>query len=520
MAQDAKDNRIVISGDKARDKLLEGAKALYDVVGTSYGPKGRNILAEKPFGRPLLTRDGVTISRETYFKDRAKNMGAQVLLEASETTNQVAGDGTSATVVLGYYLMKHGMRAIAAGVHPMNLRDMYNDDASQLLRTLKKLSKPVKKNQLQQVATVSSGDDLLGQLIAEAIERVGQDGGIITEKYPVANVEREYIDGYYLQAGFEALQAGKKEMIDPTAVIVSSRRMSSSVDAVDLLNSVMRLKGLERGQVPRVLFIGEFSDAAYQLIVGSINAGQLDAIIIKTPPSFAGMSKDLLEDIAIYANCDVITDTTIMSELNERYLGTIDRVVANKTESTLFADSKDETIRDRVAKLKEQIDAEVSDAVSEKLKDRVAKLEGKVALFKIGGATDTEKEEKEFRVEDAVQATRAAYEYGVVPGGGVTLLRMATPDISDYYRDALYDTFKKLIRNAGLPADVMLNTALGAKAGEGFNLRAGSELVDMIEAGILDPTKVIEQVITNATAAVANALTTNVLLIFEDRKEK
>lgn len=516
----------MIKGDKARAELLAGAKFVYDSISTTYGPKGRNVLAEKPFGRPLLTRDGVTVGRETYLKDRAKNMGCQLILEASETTNRIAGDGTSATAILSYNLMKHGSQAIAGGKHPMEVKQQLLDDSYVLLEELEKLSKPVKKSQLQEVATVSSGDPLLGQLIAETIEHVGIDGGIITEKSYVQDVEREYVDGYYLQQGFNALQAGRKELVDPY-VIVSSKRLSAATDIVEILNGVARVNNLQPGMIPKVLFVGNIEEAAYNLIVDNINRGTIDAIIIKTPPMFGEMGNQLLEDVAAYAGCGAITETTNLRQfvkqdstiLSSPFIGSVNKVVSTHTESTIFADNDTERVKDRIQQIKDRIEGEISDAVIEKLRDRIAKLEGKIALFRIGGASDTEKEEKEFRVEDAIQATRAAQKKGVVAGGGVTLVRLSFSRISEIYKNALNDTFKKLLENANLSAEVKLVELQTAPLGSGYNLKESGELVDMVKAGILDPTLVLEEVIRNATSVSSGALTTEVLLIFQDQKE-
>lgn len=519
MAQEQRDHRIVLKEEEGRKKLLEGAKRIKDTVGTTYGPRGQQALLEKPFGRAVLTRDGVTVARDTYFKERAVNMGAQVLLEASETTNRIAGDGTSCSVVFGYYLMKYGNLAINAGMHPMEVKDTLLEDREILLKKLQTLSTPIKKGQLTEVATVSSGDPLLGQLIAEAIEYVGQDGGILTEKSFVQEVEREYVDGYYLQNGFEALQSGKKEIIKPH-VIVSTRRLSSAQDAIEILNKAAETLEVKQGTIPRFLFIGSIEEQAYHTIVNTINQGVIDAVIIKTPAAFGAMSKQLLEDIAIYADCETIDDSTNLQDFDERYLGSVDKVVATKGESTMFADNTGETILDRIADIKKQMDIEISDAIIEKLKDRIAKLEGKIALFRIGGATDTSKEEKEFRIEDAIQASKAAYSDGVVDGGGVTLLELSKEKISEISRKALRSTFQQLLKNANLPAEVKLDEALKAPKGFGFNLRKGDELVSMRESGVLDPTLVVKETIKNATQAAADALTAGVVLIFEDREEK
>lgn len=519
MAQQKKDNRFIIRGEEARKSLLQGARFAYDAVTATYGPKGTNVMIEKPFGRPLTTRDGVSVARDTYTSNRPVNMGAQRVLEASETTNRIAGDGTTATVAFTYHLMRQGDLAISAGQHPMEVKDRFKKDSYAVLDKLESIKKPVAKGQLKQVATVSSGDPLLGELISDAIERVGVDGGIITEKALLDDVEREYVDGYYLQSGFQALQSGKKELIDPF-VIVSIRRLSSAADALDLLKGTMQVKNLQPGTIPRLLLIGNFEEAAYNMIVENINRGVIDAIIIKTPPHFGDMGKALLEDIAVYAGCQPITDSSNTREFSAAYVGSVNKVVANKSESTLFGDKDSEAVRGRVAAIKDQIEVEQVDAISEKLKERVAKLEGKIALFRIGGATDSVKEEVEFRVEDAIHATRAAASHGIVPGGGVTLLELSKVEgISEHFQNALRDTFKQLLVNANLPAEVKLDEALKAPEGHGFNLREGSGIVDMIKSGVIDPALVVEQVVKNATASATDMITTDTLIVYEDEEK-
>ncbi len=521
---EAKDGKIILKEERIRKDMLKGAKATYDAVATTYGPKGKNVIVEKPFGRPVLTRDGVSVAREVYFSDRSKNMGTQMILEASETTNRLAGDGTSGTVVLGYHLLKNGNQAIAAGMHPMDVKEMYMEDSYKILADLKKLSKPVGKGQLEQVASVSSGSVPLGYMIAEAIEKVGVDGGIITEKAPIEEVECEYVDGYYLQTGFQALQTGKKELSDPF-VVVSIKRLASASEAIQLLTKVAQVKNVQPGTPPRFLFVGNIEDGAYNCICDNINRGTVDAIILKTPPMFGEMGKHLLEDVAAYAGCAPLRENDNLEIIDTTNVGTVSKVVANKSEATLFADNSTPAVTERIAEIKSQIEAETVDAMLEKLKDRVAKLEGKVALFRIGAATETGKEELEFRVEDAIHATRAAAEHGVVAGGGITLLSLSTnKDLSSYYTSALHEVFKQLLTNANLSAELKLDEALsvcvpGSISNGGFDLKGDGELVDMIDAGILDPTLVIEEIIKNATEAAANMLTIGVGIVIDGKDE-
>lgn len=518
--QDKKDGRIVLTEEASNEKFMEGARATYDAVTTSYGPRGKNLRMEKVFGFPVLSRDGVSIAREVYFSDRAKNMGAQALLEASEVTNRIAGDGTTACVALGYHLLVQGQRAIAAGIHPMEIARIYRNDSQVLIEALSKMSRPVKGSQLKEVAIISCGDPVLGQLIADSIEKVGPDGGVMVERAPISDIQRTYINGYYLQSGFQALQAGKKEILEPITLIFE-KRVASSSGIGEMMDRAARAKGLTPGKDPaKFLLIGNVEDAAFNQVVALINQGAIDGVIIKPPAQFGSMSKDLLEDIAIYAGCSVISESTKPKDIGAHHVGVVDKVVAGKYESTLFADNATERVQVRVQSIRDAVESEISDAVAEKLRDRAAKLEGKIALFKIGGATDTEKEETEFRVEDALQASRAAYRSGIVPGGGVTLLALAKEKgLSEYYRRALQDTVRQLFANANPDeAEVMLRDALAAKPGEGYNLREDThKLVDVVKSGVVDPTLVISEVVRNATSAAAENLKVGASLIFEDK---
>lgn len=516
-----KAGRVFLYGDDAQKALLEGAEVVYKTVTTTFGPRGRNVLAQKPFGMPRLTRDGVTVARETYLSEPTTNAGAQVLLEASEKTNQVAGDGTTATVALCYQLIKFGNLAIQDGLHPMVLRDTLNRDADLLLEELDKIAKPIRKHQVEQVATVSSGDPLLGKLIAEAIDYVGPDGGINAEKYPVEEVERTYTEGYYMQSGFMALQQGKRELREPM-VIVIQKRIASAMDIGEILERARMAKNLQPGRDPmKFLIIGNVDAGAYTHVVDLINRGAMDAVLIKTPPPFGEMGNALLEDIAIYCGCEPVGESTNLRSIGEEHVGTVDKVAASKLDCTLYGDNTGELVQDRITAIKSQIETEIGDGVIEKLRDRVAKLEGKVALFKIGGATETEKEEKADRVEDAILAARGAALHGVVPGGGSTLLALSKAEgLSDISRNALRAVFRKLLTNANLAADTKLTEALNAKPGHGYNLRQGDKLVDLVDAGILDSKKVVEQVIRNASSNAGNLLTTDVVIVDELRDKK
>lgn len=518
MAQELKDNKLVYYGTEARGYLMDGARELYDAVTTTYGIKGLNVLIEKTYGRPMLTRDGVTVAKEVYFSDRPKNMGAQLLSEASQNTNRIAGDGTTATVALTYNLLKEANQAVAAGMNPMEVRDIITKDSLVLADAIDELASPVAEGQLEQVATISSGDPALGKLIAGAVEYVGRDGGLITEKAHVSGVEREYVEGYYIQKGFTAITDGKKELSN-CLVIVSAKRISSAIDALELLQKTAEATKSGPSDKLRIAFVGEFEGEAYQTIVANIIQGNLDAIVVGSP-STGDMGTQYLEDIAVYTGGKIIAEGDNIKNFGAEYIGQAKRVVCTQSTASIFDGTRDDEEYDkRIKELQARIVAEENEVIAEKIRDRLAKLQGKIALFRIGGATDTEREEKEFRVEDAIQSTRAAHSQGVVAGGGVTLVELSKLDISPIFKNALVNTFKKLLNNAALSADVKLNEVLASKYPMGFNLRQGPELVNVIESGVLDPVLVVKQIVENAASIAGNMVTIGVVITFQNKEE-
>lgn len=527
MGQVKKDGKVYTFGKDARDALLRGSQTVYDAVTLTYGPKGLNVGLEKTYGRPVVTRDGVTVARESYLEKRDENIGSSLIIEASQTTNHNAGDGTTATVALTHNLVDLGIKQINNGDNAMDIKQEILGDSYKVLENLASMSSPVKKGQLQQVASVSCGDEALGQLIAEAVETVGPDGGVLTEKAPIEDVERTYVDGYFMQQGFTAINEGKKELEAPY-IVISSKIISSGMDIITLLNKVGEKAHTDQNlpvdkplQEPlKISFFGEFEGEAYQTIIANIQKGVFDGTITKTPP-MGDMGVQYLEDLATYVGGKLISAGDRLSDFDTTYVGRADKVTCTLSDTTVFGgNGAGEDIEKRKADLKDRIAKEEIDAIAEKLKDRLAKLENKVAMFRIGGATDTEREEKEFRIEDAIQATRAAASHGVVTGGGITLLKLSkTEGIGNIFRTALQNVFKKLMTNANLPADVKLLEALDAADGFGFNLRANGELVDLVKAGILDPVLVVEETVKNASSTAANLVSMGALITFIDKPE-
>ena len=515
MSQAANDHKILTYDKKAREALLTGATKMYKAVTKTYGPKGENVILEKVYGQPIVTRDGVTVAREVYSKVRDENAAMRLMREAADATNTVAGDGTTATIALTYHLLR---RALEQGTNFMQVRDQFKADAELLQTTLDKITKDVKKGQLTQVATVSCGDKALGQLIAEAVEQVGADGGIVTERAHVADVEREYVEGYFVQKGFTAITAGKRELVSPVIIAVNNK-ISNNADILGLLQKLATILQInpKNGEKLKFVIFGNVEGEAYQTLVANVIRGTIDAVAVPTPEG-GDLGTQYLEDIATYTGGKVITD----GNFDMSFLGSADKVVCSQYQCSVFGGKfKEEDYKKRLLDLKDRLEAEEFDNVAEKLRDRLSKLSGKVAIFRIGGATESEKEEKEFRVEDAIQASRAAYSTGVVPGGGTTLVRLAqTEGLSPMFKGALEDTFKKLLQNADLPAEVKLNELLQTKAPMGYNLRKGDELVNLEDEGILDPSLVVGEVIRNAASIAGNLVTAGAIVVFEDAPEK
>lgn len=527
MAQDQKDDRKITYNQEARQALLDGAREMADVVGISYGPKGLNVLVEKSYGRPMLTRDGVTISKEAYSKVRDKNMGMQLLNEAAEATVRNVGDGTTQTIILGHQLIELGHQQIAAGINPMEIRDTIIKDSYTLLDRLHEIKQNVKKGQLKQVASVSSGDASLGQLIAEAVETVGPDGGIITQRAPISDVDRTYVDGYYMQQGFTAIESGKKELSNPY-ILVSAKPINTGADIVKLVNKVVEAELKSKGLPPgsqlteplSIAFFGEFEGLAYETIKANVVKGIFDGVIVKSPMQGGDMASQYLEDLAIYTGGKLITPADRLDELDVSYVGKAERVGCTNMETTIFGgEASGEDLDKRKAELKDRIGTEESDPIVERLKERLSKLEGKIAIFRIGGANDTEREEKEFRIEDAIQATKAAAADGVVAGGGTTLVELSKCDVGDLWKEALQNTYKRLLSNAALPAEVKLHEVLASTYPQGFNLRKSTDLIDVIADGVLDPSLVVQNVIENAASTAGSAVTVGAVITFVDRKE-
>lgn len=505
--------------DEASQKVSAGAAKIAEVVGTTYGPSGRNVILGMPYGDSTLTRDGVTVAKRTILKDKAEDDAAVILRQASEKTNKSAGDGTTATIVLGNNLFQRGNRLIAAGENGMLLKKQIIADSQVVIQWLNGQSTSG-DDHLLEVATVSAGDPAIGALISDTLKNVGAEGGISIREQNYPTIDVEEVNGYLFDKGFFALTQ-QVEYSQPL-IFVSSKRLASNADMVPLLGRVIG------GENKNLVIIGDVaanSEAMNTLILNSMQ-GKLNAVVIP-PPKFNEEAVPFMEDIALYVGSQLFLAGDEIKTIDDTYFGTAERVQISDKRAILFnGHGSGEDLETRIAAIKDQIEKETESHGKDNLEQRYAKLTGKIAIVNVGGSTQTEMEELRYRVEDAIEATKSAMEDGVLPGGATMLVRATQlekvpegedytlvqgsnePAISKLFRDALEDTFRHLMNNAAEPADYRLEQVKRSKFGYGFNLRdMTSEPLDLRKAGIWDATRAIVQTVENATSAAASLLT-------------
>ena len=510
-------------GDEARKLLENGVNIVADTVKITLGPKGRNVVLDKKFGAPLITNDGVTIAKEIELEDPFENMGAQLVKEVSTKTNDVAGDGTTTAVVLAQAIVKEGLKNLAAGANPMILKKGIATAVDTAVAKVQSISRPVEsKLAISQVASISAGDEKIGELIANAMEIVGKDGVITVEEGKTMNTELSTVEGMQFDRGYASAymvtNTDKMEAIlDNPYILITDKKISSLQEILPIIEPIAQ-------QGARLLIIAEDveGDALAALIVNKLK-GVLNCVAVKAP-GFGDRRKAMLEDIAILTG-----GTVVFSDLGYEFkdvttdmLGRASQVKVDKDNTTIIGGSGDaDGIKARVNSIKAQILETSSDYDREKLQERLAKLAGGVAVISVGAATEVEMKEKKLRIDDALAATRAAVEEGIVPGGGVALLS-AVPElkklVASLHGDektgvaivlkAIEEPIRQIAKNAGYDGSVVVNSILRSKnPNYGFDALQ-NRYTDMIESGIIDPTKVSRSVLQNAASVAATLLTT------------
>lgn len=517
--------KTVTYGASARRDITDGLTTLYQAVSRVYGPGGSNAILGLPFGDPTVTRDGVTVAKRisgtnTGIANKNQSLAAAILRQASERTNKAAGDGTTATVVLGYHLYMTAYRQLMSAPESnhqhigMELSRQLTKDAKQVTDYLAKQSTKATPTHLRDVAITSSGDTAIGTMIADTIKDIGTQGGITIreQSYPTLDIER--INGYYFTKGFFALQAGIEW--ESPLIMVTTKRISTDADMVPLITYAASSPS------KKLIIIGDVSgEALSTLVTNSMRPEfQFEGVVIP-PPAYGDEATTIAEDIATYIGTTPVTEATDFKRLSEANFGSATSVqVSNQRAIILSGHGDPDTITTRASQISQQAEDEHDPHTKEALQNRYAKLVGKIAIVNVGGSTNAEMEELRYRVEDAIEATRAAADSGVLPGGGTMLLRAAESDISPLTAQALEATFKVLMTNAGQSADYRLSQIQKAPIGHGFNLKdITPEPIDLAKAGIWDATTAISQAVQNAASAAATLLTTDLIIESQDEAQ-
>ncbi|MBO8128778.1 MAG: chaperonin GroEL [Peptococcaceae bacterium] len=523
----------IIYGEKARKAMEAGVNALANAVKVTLGPKGRNVVLEKKFGSPMIVNDGVTIAREIELTDPMENMGAQLVKEVATKTNDVAGDGTTTACLLAQAIVREGLKNVAAGANPMLIKRGIEKAVEKAVEEIKNLSKPVEtKEAITQVATISANDATIGSLIADAMEKVGKDGVITVEESQGTGTSLEVVEGMNFDRGYISpymvTDADKMEanLSDPY-ILITDKKISAVNDILPILEKV-----LQSGKSMLVIAEDVEGEALATLVVNKLR-GTLQVVAVKAP-GFGERRKAMLEDIAILTGGQVISEELGL-KLDKATLDMLGRArqVRVKKDETIIVDGQgdQDKITKRIAQIKKQIEESTSDFDKEKLQERLAKLAGGVAVINVGAATETEMKEKKLRIEDALNATRAAVEEGIVAGGGTTLLNVSkaldnvkgdNPDEQtgvNIIKKALEEPVRQIAYNAGTEGSIIVEKVKEKENGIGFNALTG-EFVNMIEAGIVDPAKVTRTALENAASIAAMILTTETLVAEHPEEEK
>jgi chaperonin GroEL len=521
--------------DDARARVLAGARELYEAVKVTMGPKGRNVVVSKSYGGPTVTHDGVTVAKAVDIENRndetlGRSVGAELVKQAASKTNDVVGDGTTTATVLTYHILNEANKLIAAGHNPMDLKKGLDQASGIVLEAVGGVTEKIAgdKSKVAQVATVSAGDAEIGELIADVIEAVGEDGTVTVEKSETVGMVKEIVEGFKIDRGYVSAYmvtdaARMEATYDKPLILVTDKKISSIQDILPLLEKIA-----QGGKKELVIIAEDVEGEALATLVLNRLKGVFNTLAIKAP-AFGDRRKAILQDIAVLTGATVITEEQgiTFETATLDMLGSARKIIASKDDTTLIEGVGDpKEVANRIAEIKAQIEHASSEYDKENLEKRLAALAGKVAVIKVGGATETEIEEKKFRVDDAVAATKAAVAEGIVPGGGVTLVdlskklsveptKIGSSEEAGHLvlKRALVQPFRELMRNAGLNPDEKLPQVLLGKGGQGFDVNDPKAIVDLKTKGIVDPAKVTREAIINAVSIAGTAMTMGSLIV-------
>lgn len=523
----------IFYADQARDKVLSGAKQLYDAVKVTFGPKGQNVVIEKSYGNPVITHDGVTVAEAVDLGNTEANLGEQIgaklIKSAAQKLNKVAGDGTTTVTVLTYNILNEANKLIAAGVNPMELRKGIEKAGEKIVskidQTAEKIAGDDKK--VAEVATISAGDKEIGKLIANVISKIGKDGIVTVEAGQGLEMEQEIVEGFSYDKGYSSpffvTDVNRQEAVfDKPLILLTDKKISASNEILPILEKVA-----QAGHKDLVIIAEEVSGEALSLLVLNKLKGVFNSLVLKAP-AFGDRRKEILEDIAVLTNATVISEDKGMKleDTEVAALGNAKKIIATKDSSTIISGAgSQKAVQSRIELIKSQANLATSDYDREQYEKRAAALSGKVAVIKVGGATETEIDEKKYRVDDAVAATKAALDEGIVAGGGVTLVNLANQLTEEdagtkIVKNALKTPLLHILENAGLNAQALLATIENAKPGQGINVMEPEKgLQDLKKAGVIDPARVTREAVQNAISIAATTITMGALIVELPEKE-
>ena len=513
---------------EAREKVLGGAKALYDAVKVTFGPKGQNVVIEKSYGAPTITHDGVTVAEAVDLGNEddetlGYQMGAKLIKTAAQKLNKVAGDGTTTVTVLTYNILAEANKLIAAGHNPMDLRKGIEAAGAEIVKGINKTAEQIEgdDSKVAEVATISAGDAEIGKLIANVISKIGKDGVVTVEQGQGLEMQSEITEGYTYDKGYASpffvTDTQRQEAIfDKPEILITDKKISAVNDIVPFLE-----KMAQTGRKDLVIIAEEVEGEALSVLVLNKLKGVFNTLVLKAP-AFGDNRKQIMEDIAVLTGATVVSSEKGMSleESGLEVLGKARKIIATKDQTTIINGAGDaREVKARIADIQAQSEAAMSDYETKQFNKRAAALAGKVAVIKVGGATETEIDEKKYRVDDAVAATKAALDEGIVPGGGVTLVNLAKGIKDDnagatILKNALKAPFTQIMENAGLNSQALLAQVETAKDGQGINVMKPTEgLVDLKKAGVVDPARVTREAVQNAVSIAATTITMGALIV-------
>jgi chaperonin groL len=517
----------IFYADQARDKVLSGAKQLYDAVKVTFGPKGQNVVIEKSYGNPTITHDGVTVAEAVDLGSSEENLGEQIgaklIKSAAQKLNKVAGDGTTTVTVLTYNILSEANKLIAAGVNPMELRKGIEKAGEEIVAKINQAAEKIEGNdkKVAEVATISAGDKEIGELIASVISKIGKDGIVTVEAGQGLEMEQEIVEGFSYDKGYSSpffvTDLNRQEAIfDKPLIFLTDKKISTSNEILPVLEKVA-----QSGHKDLVIIAEEVSGEALSLLVLNKLKGVFNSLVLKAP-AFGDRRKEILEDIAVLTGATVISEDKGMKleDAEISNLGSAKKIIATKDNSTIISGAGDhKAVKARIELIKSQANLATSDYDREQYEKRAAALLGKVAVIKVGGATETEIDEKKYRVDDAVAATKAALDEGIVTGGGVTLVNLANQLTGEdagtkIVKNALKAPLLHILENAGLNAQALLAAVENAKPGQGINVMEPEKgLQDLKKAGVIDPARVTREAVQNAISIAATAITMGALIV-------